>query len=234
MSADDDEELGDGRNAPRGEADTSFQLIPNWAARLVYVSSIVVCAALLAFHSANWDRVRVDTTTIALIIALGLLPLAPYVRWVKWGSFEARIDRAKVAELKRDARELPPPAPHPGSGGPLSLSELAERDPQLALAKLRIDLEQALRTLAGGTSGSRQPSLRRLVVELSDEGRVPAVVVGPLQDVLALANQAVHGQLVRPSDAREIVQVGAQVLGLLEAELPREDGAGGLANRGGG
>jgi hypothetical protein len=104
-------------------------------------------------------------------------------------------------------------------------SALLGVDNTLALAKLRIELERALRevafrngvpvVVAGGT-----PPLGSLVGTLAQRQAIPADILPSLREVLSVCNQAVHGAQVPADAATAIVSFGERLLRIL-ADLPR-------------
>ena len=85
--------------------------------------------------------------------------------------------------------------------------EIAEMDPALALAGLRIELEILIRNLAKGwrIDFSPRDSPRRILQRLRDASAVTSDQFELAQQVISLANQAIHGQTVSRSEADEII-----------------------------
>ena|GEM_PF-4056624 len=52
--------------------------------------------------------------------------------------------------------------------------------------------------------------------ELMQNDALPQEIAAPLQDILGLANRAVHGEYVQREAAEEIAEVGVRVLKALE------------------
>jgi len=52
--------------------------------------------------------------------------------------------------------------------------------------------------------------------ELVREQALPREIAAPLQDVVGLANRAVHGEYVQREAAEEIAEVGVRVLAALQ------------------
>src|SRR5713226_3757899 len=76
--------------------------------------------------------------------------------------------------------------------------EIAERDPILALAGLRIELETWFRNVAQGFKVDTRPydSMSRVLARLRDAGVVTPDQVMLARRVLSLCNQAIHGSEV--------------------------------------
>lgn len=185
--------------------------------RTTQVIVMIAAAALLVAHAAKWESVRVDAVTLALLGFLLVVPLAELIRKVKIGDFEPEIGRDEVARVQaKAALELTPT----GDGDvPISADRirgLLQEDPRLALAKVRIELEEGLKRLYDSTGKSepqsRRLSLGRLVDHLVRTEVLPPHVAGALRDVIALANRAVHGEPVEPRAAEDLALLGIRLI----------------------
>ena len=163
---------------------------------------------------------------------LALLLISPFIEQVtelKMGGFGIGIAPREVKRVKSgvdkslgtgDVREPITPEARSVGGG---LLDLLDRDPVLALAKLRIELEQALTRLhliaAPTVKQRRHVGLSRLVSDLVRSGILPAQLSGSLQEVISLCNRAVHGEYVRPADAMSIIDDGIRILEKIDSIL---------------
>jgi hypothetical protein len=109
------------------------------------------------------------------------------------------------------AVNLSPPRP--------AYMEIADRDPNLALAGLRIEIETRLRALADRYGVPNQRSLQRLVEELRNRGALNDSAVSGLQELIRAGNQAAHGAEVEPRAAQWALDYGPQILASLDARL---------------
>jgi hypothetical protein len=189
--------------------------------KLVRASQIVVTIvafALLVSHVFKCGAVRVDGVTLALLGILLITPLVDLIRRVKWGDFEAEIGRAEWARKARS----PLKSPHRRTENRAyeqRLRELLREDPRLALARVRMDLEESLRRLYMATVEAN-PDVRRMSLGKYVDGLVRANVLtvpmaGALRDVIGLANRAVHGEAVDPIAASDLAVAGARLIGEL-------------------
>ncbi len=189
----------------------------------------LIALALLISHVVGWKQITVDTTTLLLLALLLVSPFIEQLRKIKVGEFEAEIAPDEVEKVKSEVdkrlgtdevRETI--TPEVRSVGE-NLLDLLDRDYVLALAKLRIELEQALTRLHHLTTPTtrqrRQAGLNRLVGDLVRSGILPAQQSGPLREVISLCNRAVHGEYVRPADARSILDIGIRILEEIESIL---------------
>jgi hypothetical protein len=194
---------------------------------------VATAAAGLLIAHTFWESEcpKVDTTSLGLLGLLLIVPLAPYVTKLRAGELEAQIGLADAQKLRLQAGELPstPEADRAAEqpGDELGVIELTERDPPLGLAKLRMDLEREIRRIYQQRvpePAKRGLPLGMMTRELVREEALPREIAAPLQDVLGLANRAVHGQYVKREAAEEIAEVGVRVLEALERLEDRPEG----------
>lgn len=89
--------------------------------------------------------------------------------------------------------------------------EIAERDPNLALAGLRIELEIMANNIADGfkiTPPKYEP-LSSLLSRLLAHGAVTQGQVELTRKILRLCNEAVHGRRVTKEDADEVINAAS-------------------------
>lgn len=189
----------------------------------------LIALALLISHVVGWKQITVDTTTLLLLAFLLVSPFIEQLRKIKVGEFEAEIAPYEVEKVKSEVDKRlgtvevrEPITPEVRSVGE-NLLDLLDRDHVLALAKLRIKLEQALTRLhliATPVTKQRQHAgLNSLVGDLVRSGILPAQQSGPLREVVSLCNRAVHGEYVRPTDARSIIDIGIRILKEIDSIL---------------
>ena len=101
--------------------------------------------------------------------------------------------------------------------------EIASRDPNLALAGLRIEIEKRLRALAKKYNLKEDRPLGQLFNDL----RVLQVLSDPsvsgLQELIMAGNQAAHGAKVDEASASWAFDFGPQVLAVLDAKVHEGD-----------
>ncbi len=97
----------------------------------------------------------------------------------------------------------------------LSLGQLVGSDNSLALAKLRMELEQEIRRIAYNNQtdiGSRPLGVTGIAQELVSREILPSTWLGPLKEITYVCNRAVHGTEVPDDIAASVVRVGGQLL----------------------
>jgi hypothetical protein len=200
--------------------------LPAWLPRTTYIVVAISTLVLLVLHTAKWDAVDVNTTSLGLLALLLIVPLAPYVTKLKAAGLEAEIGPRDARKLQKQAANLPSASSTSStypSDAP-TIVELIDRDPALGLARLRMDLEQELRRLWESAEiprhGQRATEIRgRQYVPPTGMARdlMRADILGrdvaePLSSVLDLANRAIHGEYVPSEVASDIAGVGIRVL----------------------
>lgn len=199
--------------------------VPRWLPSALYVFVAVATVGLLIAHTfLESESPRIDTTTLGLLGLLLIVPLAPYITKLRAGELEAQIGLVDAQRLRLQAGELPAGEPQEAYAAAqpsdeLGVIELTERDPPLGLAKLRMDLERETRRIYQQRlphPAKRGLALGMMVRELVSKEVLPQEIAAPLQDVMGLANRAVHGEYVQREAAEEIAEIGVRVLGALE------------------
>jgi len=186
----------------------------------LHVVQVIVAAVtvfLLVSHVLKWDEIQVDTTTLALVGLLLVIPLVELIRKVKLGEFEAEIGRDEVAKARAKAStELSSSANEELDVSEKEIRQLLRTDPRLAMAKVRIELEDSMKRLYLATIHT-EPDLRRMSVSRFADALVQKQVLTPpiaasVRDVITLANRAVHGERVEPDAAEELAILGVRLV----------------------
>jgi len=187
----------------------------------VWWITLLLGVGMLAAHTFSFDRVKVDNTSIVLLLVILLSPFISAITRIKYGDFEAEIDPKEVQKIKNEvsAQNISANEPTQNSGIEEtinSLSALVESDPILALAKLRIELEKSLNRLFRLTNkedkSRRAVSPMQLIHRLSSEEVLPKDIARTTREVMSICNRAIHGEDIRIQDAESVVESGASLL----------------------
>jgi len=179
---------------------------------------MILVLTLLIAHVLKWDKIQVDGTTLALVGILLVIPLIEFIRRIRIGEFEAEIGPKEVEKIKAKASDeltLLPKNIRSESELYSQIVDVVRQDPQLGLAKLRMELEKVLKALFKLFDEERKyysPRLSYMVEKLSKEGHVPQSMASSLKDVISLANRVIHGGSVRTYVAEELAIFGVQLL----------------------
>ena len=140
---------------------------------------------MLVAHVIKLRFVVIDNTTLLLLVVILVSPFVAAIRKIKIGDFEAEIEAGEVKEVARLAEQsLPARAPQETLALGLEeqlgseIRDLADADPVLALAKLRIELETRLRKLYSrvkpdSSTQKRPANLGFIVRELMSRETLP-------------------------------------------------------------
>ena len=179
-------------------------------------------ALLLALAHIAWPQLAIDAVALALIV-IAILPwLAPLVKSLELpGGWKVEFQELQKAASRAETAGLL--AAEPNEPEVLfSFQTIANRDPVLALAGLRIEIEKrlVLLTETHNLNAGRRPlgvgQLLRLLVQaevLTNEER------SILADMVNLLNSAVHGAEVDPRAAAWAIDVGPRLLTSLDERI---------------
>lgn len=129
----------------------------------------------------------------------------------------------EVNEIARKVSEIPQNGKQTDeeSENLLNLKELAESDPQLALAKVRIEIEKQLNLLFDiyvpeNVRHRNRLSPRLLLESLRKKGIIEQPLASVLQDIISVANKAIHGEDISPENAVKLIETANTALSELE------------------
>jgi len=187
--------------------------------KIILTTAVVLTLGLLVAHTLQWRRLTVDNVTLALVGILFVIPFFESIRKIRFGEFEAEIAPKEVAAVVAKASsDLPALQAEdvPTNIKSSQILDLVRQDPQMGLAKLRIDLEQVLRALyrigSLGETSKRMPPLSQIINNLERSGSLSQDVAASLKEVLSIANRAVHGELVTAESAEMLSSLGVRLI----------------------
>jgi hypothetical protein len=201
------------------------------------VSSYLVFIWILAFgllilHS--FFNIVVDAYSIGLVVILLILPFAPFLEKIRIGDNEfilnQRINKLETSIQKyspnlkqRNTKKLSLPNP-PYDRSTIRemtsyLMKLAEDDPVAAIARLRIEIENILRSTYQTTFRvglEKVPySNYRMVAELEKKGVIDKELLRISQDAIVVCNQVIHGGQITKMDAIRTISLGMRLISYL-------------------
>lgn len=192
--------------------------------------TFLLSLVLLVSHTLSLDKLKVDNTTIVLLLVLLICPFISAVKRIKYGDFEAEIDSKEVRRIKEDVeaeidkQDESAPPPSPAVRGIMdAIATLAVDDPILALAKLRIEIEKVVSRIhvkvVEGKHKKGRVSLGRMISHLAHKELLPRDIAHGLQEVVSICNRAVHGEEIRRQDVDSIIDTGTDLLEILNVEM---------------
>lgn len=181
--------------------------------------TFILALALLTAHSFNIAILSVDSTSIFLLVLMLISPFIAAVKKIKFGDFEAEIDIKEIQQIKQDAEkniELNQPdneyRPEIYEATD-KIRELANSDPVIALAKIRIELEKVLIRLGGRYSlDVKRINLGALVNQLTSQEILSKQIGKSLREVISICNRAIHGEHISTEGASTIVELGIELI----------------------
>ena len=207
-----------------GSKENGLELIPLKRLRQV----VSLGALLLALSHIIWPLLAIDAITLALII-IAILPwLAPLVKSLELpGGWKVEFQELqKVASRAETAGLLAAEASQKEVD--FSFQSIANRDPILALAGLRIEIEKRLLQLTkihnlnqrhSTSVGQALRALTQAEVLTNEERSI-------LADMVNILNSAVHGGDVVPHIALWAIDIGPRLLTSLDERISEAESKG--------
>jgi hypothetical protein len=187
--------------------------------KVILTTAVVLTVGLLVAHTLQWTRLTVDNVTLALVGILFAIPFFESIKKIRFGEFEAEIAPREVAAVVAKASSdlaSSQSESELNNSKPSPILDLVRQDPQMGLAKLRIDLEQALGAIhrigAPAETLKRMPPLSRIINDLERSGDLSRDVAVSLKGVLSIANRAVHGEFVAAESAEMLSSLGVRLI----------------------
>ncbi|MBN8655121.1 MAG: hypothetical protein J0M11_05225 [Anaerolineae bacterium] len=186
--------------------------------------TISVVAVVLAVVHMAWPNIKVDSITIVLMVISVLPWLAPLIKSLELpGGYKLEFRDVQNAKEKADKAGLLDSKSK--SGEPDSLyMQIAERDPNLALAGLRIEIEKRLLRIAQANDISTYKlSVGKTLRLLAERQAITKDEYYALQDIVSVLNPAVHGATVSRDTVEYALDMGTSLLNALDEKIPSED-----------
>jgi hypothetical protein len=191
----------------------------NFVLRNLWWIAFGIAFVLLVDHSFKIVNLNVDSTSILLLAVMLVSPFIAAIKKVKFGDFEAEIDIDEIRKIKSETEKTLNENKEDRDERPEiyatndAIKALAESDPVIALAKIRIELEKVLGQLARFSSVKISGlALGALVNKLTNQEIISHDLGKALREVIALCNRAIHGESISEEGARAIVDVGVELL----------------------
>jgi len=180
--------------------------------------SVVTLGALaIALLHLLWPTLAIDAITLVLIV-IALLPwLAPIFKSLEFpGGWKVEFQELEKAAARAEQAGLLAAQGEP-IAAQFAFQQMAESDPNLALAGLRIEIEKRLFALLqkrGLTVRSR--GIGQMLRILTEHQVLTPDASATLADMTGLLNSAVHGAQVDPRATDWAMSVGPRLLKTLD------------------
>jgi hypothetical protein len=183
-------------------------------------SWVTLGALTVALLHVVFPRLAIDAVALVLIVVAVVPWLAPLFKSVQIpGGWKVEFQELQAVAAKADDAGLLSPAPA-RQEEEYAFQSVAQRDPNLALAGLRIELEKRLVRLAEAHDvGTTMQGMGRLLGELARRGILSEDEESVLSDLVHLLNAAVHGASVDPRATEWAMDVGPQLIQSFEEKL---------------
>jgi hypothetical protein len=197
--------------------DTKQEAIP-----LKRLRQIVSLGALfLALGHLIWPQLAIDAITLALIV-IAILPwLAPLIKSLELpGGWKVEFNELQKAASRAETAGLLSAAPSQDEAA-FSFQSIANRDPNLALAGLRIEIEKRLSSLAEihGLNSRKPMGVGQALRALAQAEILTSEERSILADMVNMLNGAVHGAEVDTRAANWAIDIGPRLLASLDERI---------------
>jgi hypothetical protein len=182
-----------------------------------FVFFIVLIIFLLIVSGIENKFYHVNNFTVILLIVLILLPYFPLIKKIKYGDFEAEISPKEVDDIKEASNNIPKQNIEGELQDPLDeIWGMVNSDPQLALAKVRIEIEKRLKTIFQITQNENEKIPKRGVTyyidKLNKKKIIEKNVLSVIEDIVSVANRAIHGEKISTDSAAELIETAYDII----------------------
>jgi uncharacterized protein YutE (UPF0331/DUF86 family) len=182
---------------------------------------VTLSALILAIAHLIWPDIAIDAITLALVV-IAILPwLAPLFKSLELpGGWKVEFQELQKAASRADTAGLLAAEPS-RSDDAFSFQSISKRDPNLALAGLRIEIEKRLSQLAevNAVEQRRPMGIGQLLRALAQREVLTNEERSILSDMVNMLNAAVHGATVDLKSADWAINVGPRLLTSLDERI---------------
>lgn len=183
----------------------------------IQIAISAVAVVIIVVHLV-WPKVAIDGITLALLV-IAIVPwLAPLFKSLEFpGGWKVEFQDLQKAKNEADKAGLLAPSNTINATPEYSFQMIANDDPNLALAGLRIEIEKRLMDLAESNNISvKRQGIGGLMRILSNEGILTQQEYGALADMVGMLNSAVHGATVDKRAVDWALETGPRLLKSLD------------------
>jgi hypothetical protein len=183
-----------------------------WAKLLISVVAIGLIVARLYYPDLKIDAVALGLVIVAIIPWMtDLIDTAKFP-----GGWEIKFRDVKIAADKVTAGLS---ENHEAKSVEPAQVNVLEQDPNMAIIKIRIGIEERLRKYARIHRLENTRGLQALLDEVSIHARISDGILAGLSDLILAGNRAAHGAKVQEEIADWAVEEGPKILAALDQEL---------------
>lgn len=185
---------------------------------------ISVAALLIALIHILKPNLKIDAITLVLI-GFAIIPwLAPLLKSIELpGGWKIEYQDLEWTRQKADKAGLLSESLSDEERKEYSFQIIAQDDPNLALAGLRIEIEKRLKKLAEQNNvDTKMQSMARILDVLSKKQLITSQEKSVISDMIGLLNSAVHGAIVDEHAAEWAINIGPRFLKSFDDRLIRD------------
>lgn len=179
-------------------------------------------ALLLALVHIIWPLLAIDAVALALIV-IAILPwLAPLIKSLELpGGWKVEFQELQQAALRAESAGLLSDAPAQKEDTAFSFQSISSRDPNLALAGLRIEIEKRLSLLTKihHLDLNHRFSVGQMLKSLTQAEVMTVEERSILSEMVNMMNAAVHGAEVDDRAAKWAIETGPRLLASLDERI---------------
>jgi len=186
---------------------------------------ITLIALFIGIAHVVWPNIEIDAITVFLL-AVALLPwLIPLIRSLEFpGGWKVEFQELEKVKDKADKAGLLSKAKRKKTTTSYSFESVLDKDPNLALAGLRIEIEKRLVHIAKSNKlDISKAGVGQLLRLLSYHQILTPEESSVLTDMTGLLNSAVHGAEVDKRAADWAIEVGPKLLQSLDEKIEKYD-----------
>lgn len=187
--------------------------------------SVTFAMCVIALVHIIFPKLNIDSITLTLLIVAVIPWLFPLFKSLELpGGFKFEFQELELIEKRIKKVGLINDRLFNEDGEKYTFVEIANENPQLALAGLRIELEKRLRELRNlnardGIVFSTRGSIRRMMQDLYSSKIVTEQEKNILIDLVGSLNKAVHGENVDYRVAQWVIDIGPKVLDAIDKKI---------------
>jgi len=186
------------------------------------VTQIIITLVALSIATVHliWPDLKIDSITVTLLLVAVVPWLAQLFKSLELpGGWKIEFQQ-ELQKAKKRADEAGLLSGKVQSEAPYSFQIVADEDPNLALAGLRIEIEKRLSQIAESHQiDSSRSSAGRLLRMLGQKDLVSPLEQSVLADMMGLLNGAVHGVKIDSRAADWAMDVGPRLLASLDEKI---------------
>ncbi len=181
----------------------------------------IIAIALLILHTYFNKVFLVDVISISILLILVIIPYLKYITRISFQGTSLELER-EVKETSDDVEEMVDEDQIEKAQGldeqfnsfVKLIEEIMHKDPNVAIMKLRTELEISIRQLYHSTvlKENKIVSTSKMIQELHKNQTIDNEAKEVTLDVLSIANKIVHGELIKQEYSLDIINTSLRLI----------------------